>query len=161
MINTKSFAKQRIWSRSETSANNRSRTSVCLNLFSSVYSVILMGFLMIINHSVCFLVWYVTYQYISHLGCLNFFSLFKIFNMQFSKNNQRNFMFRSGDKGIRTLDPLLARQVLSQLSYTPIYIKQHDCHSIYINICKPYYIFIKSGSHLLSHTVSSIVSSAA
>ena len=40
--------------------------------------------------------------------------------MQFSKNNQRNFMFRSGDKGIRTLDPLLARQVLSQLSYTPI-----------------------------------------
>ena len=24
-----------------------------------------------------------------------------------------------GDKGIRTLDPLLARQVLSQLSYTP------------------------------------------
>ena len=27
---------------------------------------------------------------------------------------------RSGDKGIRTLDPLLARQVLSQLSYTPI-----------------------------------------
>jgi hypothetical protein len=29
-------------------------------------------------------------------------------------------MFRSGDKGIRTLDPLLARQVLSQLSYTPV-----------------------------------------
>ena len=27
---------------------------------------------------------------------------------------------RSGDKGIRTLDPLLARQVLSQLSYTPM-----------------------------------------
>ena len=26
-----------------------------------------------------------------------------------------------GDKGIRTLDPLLARQVLSQLSYTPIW----------------------------------------
>ena len=25
----------------------------------------------------------------------------------------------NGDKGIRTLDPLLARQVLSQLSYTP------------------------------------------
>ena len=44
-----------------------------------------------------------------------------------------------GDKGIRTLDPLLAKQVLSQLSYTP---------------------FKSSGSHLLSHTVSSIVSSA-
>ena len=26
----------------------------------------------------------------------------------------------NGDKEIRTLDPLLARQVLSQLSYTPI-----------------------------------------
>ena len=30
----------------------------------------------------------------------------------------------NGDKGIRTLDPLLARQVLSQLSYTPIEIWQ-------------------------------------
>ena len=59
--------------------------------------------------------------------------------MQFSKNNQRNFMFRSGDKGIRTLDPLLARQVLSKLSYTPR----------------------ESGSHLCSHAVSSIVFSAA
>ena len=28
--------------------------------------------------------------------------------------------YQRGDKGIRTLDPLLARQVLSQLSYTPI-----------------------------------------
>ena len=27
--------------------------------------------------------------------------------------------YPSGDKEIRTLDPLLARQVLSQLSYTP------------------------------------------
>ena len=30
----------------------------------------------------------------------------------------------SGDGGIRTLDPLLARQVLSQLSYTPMGIWQ-------------------------------------
>ena len=28
-----------------------------------------------------------------------------------------------GDEGIRTLDPLLAGQVLSQLSYTPIFQK--------------------------------------
>ena len=28
-------------------------------------------------------------------------------------------VWHSGDKGIRTPDPLLARQVLSQLSYTP------------------------------------------
>ena len=27
-----------------------------------------------------------------------------------------------GDEGIRTLDPLLARQVLSQLSYTPRFL---------------------------------------
>ena len=38
--------------------------------------------------------------------------------MKFSKND---CIFRySGDEGIRTPDPLLARQVLSQLSYTPI-----------------------------------------
>ena len=29
-----------------------------------------------------------------------------------------------GDGEIRTLDPLLARQVLSQLSYTPVLIRQ-------------------------------------
>ena len=44
----------------------------------------------------------------------------------------------SGDGEIRTLDPLLARQVLSQLSYTPT----------------------NPGTHLLSHAVSSIVPSA-
>ena len=32
-----------------------------------------------------------------------------------------NLMFGSGDEGIRTPDPLLARQVLSQLSYTPTF----------------------------------------
>ena len=47
-----------------------------------------------------------------------------------------------GDKGIRTLDPLLARQVLSQLSYTP----------------KRVILFLKkSGSHLSSRAVSSQV----
>ena len=46
--------------------------------------------------------------------------------MQFSKNEGimkfllRGLHYSRGDKGIRTLDPLLARQVLSQLSYTPI-----------------------------------------
>ena len=28
-----------------------------------------------------------------------------------------------GDEGIRTLDPLRARQVLSQLSYTPVFLR--------------------------------------
>ena len=45
----------------------------------------------------------------------------------------------SGDGEIRTLDPLLARQVLSQLSYTPT----------------------NDGILLLSHTVTSVVPSAA
>ena len=31
------------------------------------------------------------------------------------------FLFCGGDEGNRTLDPLLAGQVLSQLSYTPVY----------------------------------------
>ena len=39
--------------------------------------------------------------------------------MKFSKYNQESFD-SIGDEGIRTPDPLLARQVLSQLSYTPI-----------------------------------------
>ena len=33
-----------------------------------------------------------------------------------------------GDKGIRTLDPLRARQVLSQLSYTPVWWTFRDSH---------------------------------
>ena len=52
----------------------------------------------------------------------------RYFNMQFSKNNVMRATLlsftHSGDKGIRTLDPLLARQVLSQLSYTPMGIWQ-------------------------------------
>ena len=48
----------------------------------------------------------------------------------------------NGDGEIRTLDPLLARQVLSQLSYTPIFI------------------FFNSGSHLSSRVVSNKVLSA-
>ena len=60
------------------------------------------------------------------------------FSMQFSRNNSGDYS-PNGDKGIRTLDPLLARQVLSQLSYTP----------------KGF------GSHLSSHAVTGIVFSAA
>ena len=45
--------------------------------------------------------------------------------MKFSKYISQQILFSSADNGdgeIRTLDPLLARQVLSQLSYTPIWI---------------------------------------
>ena len=36
------------------------------------------------------------------------------------RSNRLSYKPINGDGGIRTLDPLLARQVLSQLSYTPI-----------------------------------------
>ena len=39
--------------------------------------------------------------------------------MKFSRYKSADVLSASGDGGIRTLDPLLARQVLSQLSYTP------------------------------------------
>ena len=89
----------------------------------------------------------------------------------------------NGDKGIWTLDPLLARQVLSQLSYTPmtsenqkiIYIKFSSFHKeMGLNGLEPStsrlsgvrsnqlsYKPIESGSHLLSHIVSNAVLSAA
>ena len=43
--------------------------------------------------------------------------------MKFSKYISQQILFSSADNGdgeIRTLDPLLARQVLSQLSYAPM-----------------------------------------
>ena len=45
--------------------------------------------------------------------------------MKFSKYISQQILFSSADNGdgeIRTLDPLLARQVLSQLSYAPTLI---------------------------------------
>ena len=44
---------------------------------------------------------------------------YDIYYMKFSKNKQY-LNTASGDEEIRTLDPLLARQVLSQLSYAPV-----------------------------------------
>ena len=41
---------------------------------------------------------------------------YEVFKVHYSAR----YFLPSGDGGIRTLDPLLARQVLSQLSYTPI-----------------------------------------
>ena len=59
--------------------------------------------------------------------------LYEVFKVQFALNTamSSDFCFydvcmahyfrANGDGEIRTLDPLLARQVLSQLSYTPIH----------------------------------------
>ena len=43
------------------------------------------------------------------------------FPKSFPFDNSMLFELSNGDKEIRTPDPLLARQVLSQLSYTPKY----------------------------------------
>ena len=43
------------------------------------------------------------------------------FPKSFPFDNLMLFELSNGDKEIRTPDPLLARQVLSQLSYTPIF----------------------------------------
>ena len=52
----------------------------------------------------------------------------------------------SGDEEIRTLDPLLARQVLSQLSYTPMDAGLPSFEAI------PYSFYLfKSASHLLHY----------
>ena len=55
-----------------------------------------------------------------------FFRIFRFFAENFDVVRYSVFkertvdIFHRGDEGIRTLDPLLARQVLSQLSYTPM-----------------------------------------
>ena len=79
--------------------------------------------------SIRFISWLV---YISIYGCLNFllFTTFVVFVMFFlvlyavfnvlATSVARCVSTSNGDGEIRTLDPLLARQVLSQLSYTPI-----------------------------------------
>ncbi len=81
--------------------------------------------------------WLVPIYQLDKNGCLNFYLKLKImflilFFMQFSmfcalllrlpvsvKLSDRS-LCPSGDGEIRTHDPLLARQVLSQLSYTPV-----------------------------------------
>ena len=71
----------------------------------------------------------------------------------------------SGDGEIRTHDPLLARQVLSQLSYAPIMglsgLEPPTSRLSGVRSNRLSYKPIQSGIHLLSHTVSSVVSSAA
>ena len=68
-----------------------------------------------------------TFVYKTFLVCYFSDVLIKIFIflnlslcMKFSRYNPPSFRLANGDGEIRTLDPLLARQVLSQLSYTPI-----------------------------------------
>ena len=89
--------------------------------------------------------------------------------MKFSKYISQQILFSSADNGdgeIRTLDPLLARQVLSQLSYAPILmglsgLEPPTSRLSGVRSNRLSYKPIESGTHLLSHAVSSIVPSAA
>ena len=51
--------------------------------------------------------------------------------------NQFCIRIGSGDGEIRTLDPLLARQVLSQLSYAPILMGLSGPYLYYCKACDP------------------------
>ena len=72
--------------------------------------------------------WSVTYYSLKNFTVItmswsNRYLIILSFCMKFSKYISQQILFSSADNGdgeIRTLDPLLARQVLSQLSYTPI-----------------------------------------
>ena len=74
-----------------------------------------------LNRRYCFL--FVSMSFDIFTGCL-FYLIKTLFDNVFTvcsfQGTKLTVITVSGDKGIRTLDPLLARQVLSQLSYTPI-----------------------------------------
>ena len=56
--------------------------------------------------------------------------------MRFSECEAHLKQMCSGDGEIRTLDPLLARQVLSQLSYTPIAVDTTAQSSLALDFTK-------------------------
>ena len=60
--------------------------------------------------------------------------ILRFFCIQFSR-------FENGDGEIRTLDPLLARQVLSQLSYTPELVSIYHIH-LYLEVSKSLLILL-------------------
>ena len=67
-----------------------------------------------------------------------------------------NFHIVSGDEGIRTPDPLLARQVLSQLSYTPKFpYKAWVSLYIWVSILLTFPLSSDFGNHGLEKTRTS------
>ena len=58
--------------------------------------------------------------FVLHRYFSQYLSLYEVFNVHTVRYTVLCF-WPNGDGEIRTLDPLLARQVLSQLSYTPIW----------------------------------------
>ena len=49
---------------------------------------------------------------------------FSVLPQAFGEMSSLSALLSGGDKRDRTADPLLAKQVLSQLSYTPVYLGQ-------------------------------------
>ena len=85
-------------------------------------------------------------------------SQYAVFKVHFCAASSIQTLTANGDGEIRTLDPLLARQVLSQLSYTPIGFHLYSGPAL---PAYPLFFFYKGGIHLLSRAVSSKVPSAA
>ena len=63
--------------------------------------------------------------------CYSLPPLFESLNSHFQGIPLRYFLSHGGDDGIRTHDPLLAGQVLSQLSYTPRLFLGFCCFSVF------------------------------
>ena len=68
---------------------------------------------------ICFKLNILTYSYNIYLGCLDIFLIINFLYAVFKVHSLSSFEL-NGDNEIRTRDLLLARQALSQLSYTPI-----------------------------------------
>ena len=63
---------------------------------------------------------------------MSFLDISRFFSIRFSRYSFADYFVSficDGDGEIRTLDPLLARQVLSQLSYAPLFCLQ-DVHKL-------------------------------
>ena len=61
---------------------------------------------------------------------MSFLDISRFFSIRFSRYSLQTTSFICDvDREIRTLDPLLARQVLSQLSYAPVFCLQ-DVHKL-------------------------------
>ena len=94
--------------------------SFCLCLLLCLLLLILLLALAYLVTCSCYLVYPSLTSFLSHcLLFINIFSCHTCFLTHNSSYQKFAFDISNGDKQIRTADPLLARQVLSQLSYTP------------------------------------------
>ena len=100
-----------------------------LCLTSHIYSVICAGGFSLFSSLLLLLLSFIVLGFpslssdvllINNYYLSDIFSLYAVFKVRLFLRHQL-WLLPNGDGEIRTLDPLLARQVLSQLSYTPIW----------------------------------------